>query len=295
MSEDAVIESVADEATQKEAEAAGWIPPARAKALNGKPFIDADEFLTRRDEAQERRKEILPVVQAENARLRAQVEELTAGQQRLAATITRAEEAIANMELEASTKTAKAVETAKKEVKAELAKALEAGDHAAVAELTMQATELAQIDTTPPAKKVEDKKDDTSPPNPAKDPIFLKWAEDTPWFNTDQRKTRLALVISQELLTAGEPLRGRAFLDKVAAAVEADTAPPKDLDRDDSKVDSGRHSDDARRGKRDGYSAMPADARKQCDADEANFVGKGKKFSDQAAYRAHWAGIYNGM
>lgn len=294
MSEDAVIESAADEATQKEAEAAGWIPPARAKALNGKPFIDADEFLTRRAEATERRKEILPVVQAENARLRAQVEELTAGQQRLAATITRAEEAIANMELEASTKTAKAVETAKKEVKAELAKALEAGDHAAVAELTMQAADLANIDTEVPVKKVvEDKKVD--PPNPAKDPIFLKWAEDTPWFNTDQRKTRLALVISQELLTAGEPLRGRAFLDKVAAAVEADTAPPKDLDREDSKVDGGRHSDDARRGKRDGYSAMPADARKQCDADEANFVGKGKKFSDQAAYRAHWAGVYNGM
>lgn len=278
---DEVIESKATAEEQKEAASAGWIPPERAKALNGKPFIDADEFLARR-------REILPVVKAENARLRAQVEALTANQTVLTETINKAQAAIDAIEMESSVKTAKAVEAAKKEVQTALATALEAGDHAAVAALTMQASELAAVDTEvkEPVKRA------TPVQLPQNDPTFLAWRDDNPWFDVDKRKTRLALVISQELIAGGETLRNRPFLDKVTKMVEEETAPPKERDEPESKVDGGRHSDGART-RKTGYDSLSADARKQCDADSSGKFGAGKRYADAAAFRAAWVNAYN--
>lgn len=279
--DDEVIESKASTEDQKEAEAAGWIPPARKDALKGKPFVDADVFLARR-------KEVLPIVQKENARLRAEVDRLTANQTQLSETINRAQAAIDALEMESSVKTAKAVEAAKREVQAELKAALEAGDHDAVAKLTMQASELAAVDTeVKPKPKAE-----VQLPKPQDDPIFVQWMEDISWWNVDKRKTRLALVISQELRAEGDRTMGRAFLDKVAAEVEAQTAPAKELERGESKVDSGRNSDTSR-AQRQGYDGLSADAKKQCDDDSRGKFGAGKRYADAAAFRAAWVSVYN--
>lgn len=283
------IESQADAATQRRAEAAGWIPPSRAAALNGKPFVDADEFLSRREE-------VLSITKKDNAALRGQIEVLTANQRTLAATLEKANTAIEAMELEASAKTAKAVETAKREVKAELAKALADGDHEAVAALTQQQADLAAIDTSVPEKKVETKAEERqAQPDLSKDPVFVKWAEETPWWNKDKRMTRAALLVTGELREEGNRDMGRVFLDKVAEIVERDYGPKeeKDFERKESKVDSGRNSDTQRTRSRSGYESLPADARTQCDKDGGGKWGEGKTWKTQADYRAEWARVYN--
>lgn len=282
MSEEAVvIESAAPPEVQAEAEKMGWIPPIRYK---GDPdrFVDADAFV-------ERGKTVLPIVTKQLRETREQLAATNTLAAETARALKQAQDAIADMELRHSAETARKVEQARKDTKAALAAASEAGDHAAVAELTEQMTELTAAAGEVVEKK-EEKKDD--PPPEFKPPAdMLEWQADNDWYGTNRKKTALFLACAQDLRDGGDGRKGKAFFDAAKVEMEKElglTHTPVD------KTDGGRHEGGGetrgRGGK--GYAALPSDAKAQCDADAKGRVGKGKRHETIESWRKTYADIY---
>ena len=281
MTEEAlVIESAAPPEVQAKAEKLGWIPPARFKG-DAARFVDAEEYI-------ERGEIVLPIVKEQNKRLHGEITALQALNTANTAALKAAQDAIAQMEERHTVATQKAVEAARRDLKAQLAQASEAGDHAAVAELTDQMTQLkvAEKAAAPVIKVVE------AAPVFVPPASLLEWNQENPWFGVNKRKTALALGIAQELRDAGETTFGRPFFDKVSAELEKElggsTQPPVD------KVEGGRNgsANDAQGATKKSYAHLPADAKVACDADARQFVGEGKRYKTQAEWRNRYAELY---
>lgn len=280
--QDQVVESVAPPEVQREAEAMGWIPPAR---FRGDPerFVDADVYIKRGNE-------VLPIVREQNKRLHNELEAVKAQSAQTVAALKQAQEAIAQMEERHTVATHKAVEDARRQVKAQLAAASEAGDHEGVAELTDQLTQLkeAEKSSAKPAVPVQVEAPFSPPPD------LVEWNQENPWFGTNKRKTALALGIAEELREAGEKSQGRAFFDKVKAELDRELGVT--LEPRNDKVEGGRGNGDSGsstpRGK--SYASLPKEARDACDAETRHFVGDGKKYKTQAEWRTRYAEIYFG-
>lgn len=277
------VESQADAATQAKAEGMGWIPLERFK---GDPagFVDADKYI-------ERGEQVLPIVQANNKRLNAELTTLKSEQAKTAAALAAAQKAIDESEIRFSVQTQKAVEAATKQVKAQLAAASEAGDHAGVAELTDQLVELkdAAKDAAEPPKKQTPVAAAYTP-----DADLVAFQESNSWFGTDRRKTALAMGIAAELRETTQ-LQGAAFYKRLGEEMAKELG-SQERERPVDKVEGGRNGSDAdppRGAKGKTYAGLPAEARATCDADAKKFVGKGKRFETVDAWRAEFARIYN--
>lgn len=279
--ETTVLESKAPPEVQKRAEEMGWIPPARFKG-DPERFVDAEAYI-------ERGETVLPIVKEQNKRLHAEVAELRASTAAQAAALKAAQDAIEQIEERHTVATQKAVEAARKEVKAQLARASEEGDHAGVAELTDQLTQLnaAEKEAEPIKKNGEERPAPYVPPRE-----LVEWNADNPWFGKDKRKTALALGIAQELRDGGEKSQGREFFDLVKAEVNKVFA-PRDEPRGD-KVEGSRNGSEheARSSGKKGYASLPADAKAACDADAKQFVGPTKRYKTVADWRNRYAEIY---
>ena len=279
----AVLESKASPEVQAEAEALGWIPPSRFKGDPAR-FTDAEAYI-------EKGKEVLPILRATNEKLRNELVSVRKQSAETAAALKAAQTAIDNIEERHSAETARAVARARKDVKAQLAAASEAGDHAGVAELTDQLTQLNAVDTAaPPAKKAADE----PKPQVEIDPELQRWvAEKAPWYGTDRRKTGLINGIASEMRAGGETSVGRVFLDKLMAEYDKETAPrrPPAIDRSEGgRNGSGNETRGA--GGAKNFDSLPADAKAACTADTRKFVGAGKKYANAAEYHENWARIY---
>lgn len=277
--EQVVIESAATPEVQAEAEKQGWIPPTRYKG-DAERFVDADEYIKRGET-------VLPIVKEHNKRLKAELEAVKAEGAAQAAALKKAQEAIEQIEERHTVATQKAVERARSEVKAQLAKASEAGDHEGVAELTEQLVQLREAEVTPPvaAKPV------VAPAAYVPPPDMKEWNEENPWFGKDRRKTSLALGIAQELREGGEKSTGRAFYDRVS--VEMEKVFPKEEPRT-NKVETARggSGEGPRSGGRKSFSALPAEAKAACLADQKQFVGPNKRFQTAEAWQSRYAELY---
>lgn len=274
----AALESAAVPEVQAKAEKLGWIPPARFK---GDPtrFIDAEAYL-------ERGATVLPIVKEHNKRLEKEIAGLREHNVKTEAALKAAQDAIDQIEERNSVATQKAVTEAKAQVKRQLAAASEAGDHEAVAELTEQ---MVDLNATPAPEKKPAAPAAPAAWIPPKD--LAEWNTENPWFGTNKRKTALAIAIAQELREAGETVQGRQFFDRVAEEMDKELGVARAEPRND-KVEGARNVEDesSRRGK--SWNSLPADARAACDSDARQFVGKGKKYADLAAWRSRYAEIY---
>jgi hypothetical protein len=276
------IESAATPEAQAQAEKMGWIPPSRYK---GEPerFVDADQYI-------ERGETILPIVKEQNKRLHAQVDTLARQAQEQTAALLAAQEAIESLKEVHSVAVVRAAEEARMQLKLQLAQASENGDHLGVAELTDQLTKLNKEEAKPAPKP--------APQAPAPfvvAPELKEWQAENPWYGSDRRKTALALGIAQDLRDKGETAVGRAFFELVGAEMK------KELGIDQlepaSKVEGARSgSTDTRQSRASGkgFASLPKEAKDACDADAKKFVGKGKKYETQDAWRARYAQIYFG-
>lgn len=284
-----VLEEVVSAATperQKEAEAIGWIPPARYKG-DPETYVDAEEFIKRGET-------VLPIIKETNKRLRGELDAVRGDNTRITAALAKAEAAIADIEERHTVATQKAVEKARQEVKTQLRAASEAGDHEGVAELTEQMVKLNAADEAPPAKK---------PAAPvvaaAMHPDMLAWNERNKWFGTDRAKTNLALGIAEELRAKGETAIGADFFEKVEKLTakryrsdEEDEPPPARQD----KVEGGRNGSGAGgngtspRGK--SFASLPAEAKAACKADAKQFVGPAKRYKTAAEWESRYAELY---
>ena len=282
--QDVVEEAFVSEASaeqQAEAEKMGWIPATRYKGPKEK-FVDAVEYI-------ERGEKVLPIIKEHNKRLQTQIAHMSAQQQSTAVALADAQKAIAEMEERHTVATQKAVEKARVELKTQLAAASEAGDHVGVAEITDQLTKM----TSDESEKKEARA--ATPPPFVKPPDQIGWEADNPWFGKDRKRTALALAHAQELREQGDTTSGRAFFDKLSEEVDKVMA-PKELEQRFDKVGGARNggSSDDRPASRNGYSSLPADAKRACDDDAKRFVGPGKQYKDLVSWRNRYAELYNG-
>ncbi len=275
-----VIESKASAEVQTKAEKMGWIPPSRYRG-EAERFTDAQEYLDRGEQ-------VLPIIRQTNKRLEAELSAAREETAALKASVTAATAAIEDIKERHSAETARAVERAKVDLKTRLKAASEAGDHDAVAEITGLMIDLTAASKEAPVEKKTPVKEE---PKALEIPADMKaWFTENPWYGTDRRKTALANGIAQELRDGGTSLRGVDFFEKVREEVEATFAPTKEPA---SKVEGARGSGGGGGGGgKQGYAALPADAKAACDADAKNFVGAGKKYKTAAEWQKRYAEIY---
>ena len=275
MTEAVMVESTATAEQRTAAESMGWIPPERFKG-DPERYIDAAEYIDRGEK-------VLPIIKENNKRLQAELASVRAASSATAAALAMAQKSIEQIEERHTVATQKAVERARDEVKLQLARASEAGDHAGVAELTDQLTQLREVEVAAPPPKA-------APVSLPPDPSLVAWTAENAWFGKDRRKTALAVAIAQELREGGEASIGAAFFSKVSAEMEKtlpSAAPAAD------KVEGARGGGDAPRGTRGkSFANLPADAKAACKAEAKNFVGPAKRYKTEAEWNNRYAEIY---
>src|SRR3990167_783190 len=271
-------ESKATPEAQAAAEKIGWIPPARFKG-DSAGFVDADEYIKRGET-------VLPIVKEHNKRLEKELSAVKLANAETEKKLAKAMELLEEIEERHGVETQKAVESARRQLKIDLAAASEAGDHAAVAELTDQMTQLKTTE-----KKAE-KPEEKTPSAFVPDDDLKVWLADHLWYGKDRRKTALALGIAQELREGGETSTGLTFYKLVAAEVTKTLGGQEEAPAD--RVEGGRSGSETetRAAGKKGYMHLPAEAKAACDADAKSRVGPDKRYKDAAAWRARYAELY---
>ena len=263
-----------------EARDMGWVPQEewRGPEESWKP---AEEYVRRG-------KEILPILNKNNERLRGEVGKLTGELAQLRAQLAEAGESTKALEQFYKDSLKEKQEQIRQELIAQMAEAREEGNVRREIELGDQ---LAQVRALPeaPAKPAP------IAPGPTIDPELVDWMgqPENSWFNKDIRKTSLAMGIAQEMRQnpANATLQGKRFYSAVAAEVEKILNPGAP-----SKVDGGtRPQPGAAAGgatRVKSFADLPADAKEACDKQGLKLVGPNKAFKDQAAWRNHYAKIF---
>lgn len=277
------LESKAAPEIQERAVRMGWKGPDKFKGDPAR-FVDADEFV-------ERGEAILPVVRKELEQTQSELASVKAREAQTQASLAAAQKAIEEINLRHSVATQKAVEKAREDLKVQLAAASEAGDHIGVAEITDQLTKtVAVADASAAVAKTVEETPKAWEPSPA----MKAWNTDNAWYGTDKEKTDMANAAARLLRISGDTSMGAEFLDKAKAEMEAayELKHPKQEAVD--KVAGGRNGDasEVRQGGRKTYNNLPADAKRQCDADARNFVGPGKLYKTAAEWNSAFTQLY---
>lgn len=287
---DEIIESKADEATQKKASDMGWQGPDKFK---GDPtrFIDADKFL-------ENAETFVPFLKAEKRRLNEELGTERAARVALEGQVTDIKASLDSIEERYTVETQKRVEGAKKELRASIKEAADSGDLKAVVALT---SELDDLNETERAALAEEAKEKTAAAakkleeRPTVDPVAAAeaktWIDDHAWMRTDKKKASIFYGFCEARRSDGDVSIGKKFFDAVLEdmeeALDKDTKPKVEGGKNGSGEGGGGNA-----GKGKSYADMPADAKKACMDDAKKFVGAGKKYPDNAAWQKSYAALY---
>jgi hypothetical protein len=275
-------------AVEKEARAMGWVPEADFKGPK-EAFVDAPDFV-------ERGRQILPIVQQNNRRLQQQMAEMQAQLQeaneaaRASAAAVAAIEEANERDLEART------EQLRKDIRAELEQASRDGDHKAVADLTVQLTELSASD-----KDADDadkaNKQRKLPARTVVIPPEIRrevevWYTQNPEYKTDRRRMALGNVISAELREEGNMDKGAAFLDKVRERVEEAMTGTRPQGSSRVAADNGGQGRQNNRTQGKTYADLPPEAKAACDRQGARLIGPGRAHKDVKSWRESYTRQY---
>ena len=276
---------------QAEARNMGWAGPDSYKGPAEK-YMDADAYI-------ERGKHVLPIVNATNARLKAELEAQRQTVAQTQATLREAQEAIVALREYQSEETARQVKEARKAVIKEIAAAREAGDTELEIELQDSLSELKEVAAKPVAKPAAPV---AAPQQNVVHPDYPAWErENSSWFGVDEELTALTTVQARKLRRdpANAGLIGRAFFDRAAAEARAKLYGPGE-ERRTSKSEGSGGGGGVGGGvaKARSVKDLPADARSivQDPKRISKLVGAGKVFKDKAAWEAHYVAEYfNGV
>ena len=189
----------------------GWVPKEEFTGDSSK-WVDADTFVERGNNFSKNLQKELSAVKAELANFKGTAE------------------AFKKFHAEAMKGKQQELDSALKQLKSQHREAIRDGDDDAADALEGRMDvirkdkealqkELDNPPDAPGAKKDPDPKD--APPEAAKN--LAEWVADgNEWFNSDIPMQKYALAIAEDLVSKGETLRGRPFLDKVAKQVRAD-------------------------------------------------------------------------
>ena len=268
-----------------EARAEGWRPLEQYKGDPNK-WIDAEEFVKRGEN-------ILPLVKAQNSKLKAELE----GQRQ---SLKEMRESMDNFKLFHEETTARLL----KEKKAEYARAVadlkkartEARENGDLDKVDEISDAIADLKAEAKAEETKTKKAPTAQSQDAilKDPVYQAWAKENPWFGDDSdkenaRKSRLAVAVGQELRSKNPNISMSDFLEQITEEVESTFGGKKSSREAASKVEGSRRGAG---GTGRSYADLPADARKQCDEDIKRHVGPNKVYKTAKEYQSYFANLY---
>lgn len=272
------------EAFEKEAKEMGWVSKEEFQGDEEK-WVDAKTYI-------ERGENIIPIMRANNKRMRQDL--LTRDKEiaTLKSSVENANKAIKALQKSYTESTKQQVEQAKKELREQLKQAREVGD--VDAEFTIQ----DKLDDLKQAGK-EEKEQQTPKEDEGQslNPEFISWNKDNPWFgdmtDTENRKrTRTLVRIGEDLRDEGDQTTGRAFMDKCMDILEKQEGKgtQRVVAKGASKVEGSAPGTRSTNGR--AFDSLPKEAKDACHEDNESFVGPGKMFKTVKEWEDHFANLY---
>lgn len=266
-----------------EARRLGWKPEAEFRG-DKTLWIDADTFL-------ERGRHVMPILQANNKILSAQLSDATAAISNLKATIaTQAESMKAITEFQAA-EVKRQVSEQVGRIRKELAEARKDGD--TDTEIRLEGELDAAKDRL---KKVEEPAAKPAPTAAATQEEPEPWAREfttanADWYNKDRKKTAMFVAECQEVFETST-LRGAPLLEEAKRRMEAFFEEPGNRpDKSESGSRPGGASGGGSAGPKT-YASLPADAKAQVEAEMQKMVGPKKPFKTPDEWKKHFTAVY---
>lgn len=264
----------------------GWVPKEEFRGDQSK-WVDASVYV-------ERGENVLPIVQSQNRNLRSEVSTL----RNQLAEAQRREEEIKQSVLELQQFSTEISKDRMKQNRSTIAQRIKAAREAGDVELELELQEelnQSKENTQPPVVKTTP----ATPPRtaaPQVSPAQQAWMSQNPWFGQPDhaRQTNYAIAVAQDLVRANPALANTPELfSQVDSEVRAVFSPQT---RSTSKVEGGNGSSRSPAGsgeeKGKSFADLPADAQAVARKQVSRFVGKGKLFSDEAAWFKHYTKLY---
>lgn len=239
-------ESVSEESSEQstafdvEAREMGWRPKEEFRGDESR-WVDAETFVKRGHE-------VLPLVKAENKRLKREIDEIKATMQEFKA--------------HHATVKQRAYDDAVVALRKMQSDAVTRGDGDAFAQISAEMENLTAEVAKQPA-----------PSGP--DPTFLSWKDQNPWYGTDPDMTRMADTLGQGLRSMNPNADGVEILKAVEVDIRNAFPHKFSQKRSTSSVDGAGRPED--RGGKKSYNALPQDAKAACD----RFVKQGVMTKEQ--------------
>jgi len=260
--EDVVVDN---HEVEQEAMQMGWVPEEQFRGDKSK-WRSADEFV-------ERGREILPIVLKNK-------EELLVKNRVLEAELKEMKVAIEDFKEYRKADKDRMYKQAMNDLKAKKKEAIETGDGEMAVVLDDAIDELRDSQAEEKVQKT------AAPEQPKVDPEFLSWVEQNDWYAKNAVLQHAANAAGVEVQEEFPSLKGKGFLDKVAAKVK-ERYPEKfgNTRRDNtSSVEEGGNAT-PRNGKKQTYANLPADAKQACD----RFVKQGIMTAEDYVKEYDWS------
>lgn len=293
MSELPEIEEMSPEEIEKEARTFGWTPEEEFKGPKDK-WVSAEEFV-------ERGRKVVPILNANNKRLQAQL--LTRDQKidTLSQQLEAATAAIGKLEKHYTEANKRQLEDLRKSLTSQLKEARENEDVESEVQLLDKLGEVRQSLAKADEKPTPPASNSNQPNDASQSPIFREWLKDNPWFGQDKKKTKLVTRIAEDLRDDGTELQGREFMDEAVRLYEEQYGQPSDDDEDTrqtpqrrtGKVESAPAARSAS-SRSKSWESLPAEAKQECLNDADDLVGPNKRFKTLDDWKKKYAEIYHG-
>lgn len=290
---------------ERRAQQMGWSPKDQWRG-DPKHWVDADVFVKRGEE-------VMPLLQANNRKLEAQVMNLNTQLQQATQRLEAATESIEVLKGLGNKQVLTDAKQRRKELLRQQAEArrdnntdleVEIGEELSDVTATIQKTE-AEIEEAPAARKPSGKgqSQPSAAANPAVDPAFLAWKAENPWFGTDAKRSAIATAVGQELRQdpANAGLTGKAFFDRISQevnsffAVHSQAAGRTVTSKVEGSNGAGAGSEGGAgggSGSAHSWNDLPAEAKAACERQAARVVGQGRAFKDLKEWKAHYVQKY---
>lgn len=272
---------------EQQAREIGWRPKEEYKG-NPDKWVDAQTYLDNGER-------VLPILRNQNQKLHSELTDVRGKVGVLQTALAESQDTIKAMGDFQAEIVKDRVQAARDKLRAELVAAKKGGDVDAEVQLTDELTRLNAAEAAAPAsgekkQPVADRQQQQV--DWTKDPQFLEWRAENPWFNdeVDPVKTAAALGVSRKLRKEGVTLTGRAFLDRVAEETQKAFGGNGSRPRGD-KVEGARGGVGGGGGGK-GYADLPPDARAMCDKKAAQFVGENRLHKTNDEWRKYYAQVY---
>lgn len=266
-----------------EAREMGWVPKDDFHEEPEK-WIDAEEFVKRGEQ-------VLPILRANNRKLKQEVLTKEAALATLQQTVANQEKALKALKKGYDEQVKHQVEEAKRELTAQLKQAKKDGDVDAEVDLQERLDTLKATERTAKEEAREESPESEIQTRIA--PQFKKWNEENPWFGddsnpTNRKRSRELIRIGEELRSKGETSAGFPFLDRCLEILE-ERESKRSAVRTPSKVEGGSARSTNKSGR--AFDSLSKEAKAACHSDTETFVGPGKMFKTVGEWEDHYASL----